>query len=738
MSGPVGAKSAQDKSSSGAAKRSAVPPRSKNGGGPAEVLALQRAVGNQAVEKIMEFGVQKEPPGENSSAPLNLPITSLGAGQPLNKSIRGNLERFGLSLDDVRLHTDETAVKLSQGLQAEAFTFGKHIFLGNQSLDPEAAGLGPTLLHELVHTHQANHAGSLGSGPVKVTQPNDRYEHEANGAVDNLLTGKPLTSSSLSIASQPVAMRETKEEALKKKFGPSPAHPVAGGGPPPVPEVGKTPFHFISEGPALPNWKKSVTEVLEREFDKKFSSFEEAHAYFKQYLQKLSSTEDREDFADRMRDRVRKNFYRQEGRSPSFKYAEDEKLRLKGGGAPRETLQLEHLSEVKTDVPKKITGHPELALDPSNVWFTEGGVGGTAPKGTPHAEKANKILRSTKGEKDVEKAINEKPPSPAGIEVEGETEQIGKKGVNLSSTAAREEVAATKGLSSADKAAAKGLQKEEAVIAKVGEQNEAILSKRIPSKEFETQGEHLEGMGLRSGPSAIKGALFNIGVGIAGSLLTSWLHDKIKESVENMPPIELKAVRLWQKEGVRGHSSLDLLASNLPEAVDQLYTARGRAFFELGAFWNDLDKSPESERGQSLADLEDSVWSDQSRMVQALDNVRGALQFEGQIKERVEAAADLQRWIENPNVYYYLVIDIGFQIEEVEQIKDNLAWFQASFLRSVLEPLHKLQTKLEQSIEGNDALLAQIKRTPGYQSRLQRFLSGLRDLRAANKPQAQP
>jgi hypothetical protein len=178
----------------------------------------------------------------------------------------------------------------------------------------------------------------------------------------------------------------------------------------PPPKPGQTPFNFISEGPARHNWEIAATEVLEREFKEKFPSFDEAIRRFREQLATLPKAEG-EDFADRMRDRVRKAFFRREYREPSFTYDDKQKERMKGGRSPAETLQLEHLQDVKTKTREGqvVEGRPDLALDPANVYFTEGGKGGTAPKGSLHAEKYRTIREAKIRSEEIRRGS---PPAP--------------------------------------------------------------------------------------------------------------------------------------------------------------------------------------------------------------------------------------------------------------------------------------------------------------------------------------
>jgi hypothetical protein len=209
------------------------------------------------------------------------------------------------------------------------------------------------------------------------------------------LAGKPTAQQKLTsntAATKKAAIGSTGTAAAQKMLTPQsqkPARPK-----PPVPKPGNTPYNFIAESPALANWKESTRKMLERAFSTKnqpvkFKTFEDAQNYYRKYLKSLKSDAAREKFGDRMRERARKAFYRQEYKNPTFDYNKAQLDRVKEGAAPEETLQLEHLADVKTKSRGKlqIKGEPENALNPENIYFTQGGPGGTAPKDTKHAEK---------------------------------------------------------------------------------------------------------------------------------------------------------------------------------------------------------------------------------------------------------------------------------------------------------------------------------------------------------------
>jgi uncharacterized protein DUF4157 len=344
------------------------------------VLEMQHTIGNQAVLQSLRAG------NENTTPPtLNEVLTAPGA--PLDSATRDFMEpRFGQDFSDVRVHADTKAAESAEDLQANAYTVGRHVVIGGEQPPPETTAGRKLLAHELAHVVQQNRGGA--EPPLVSDSP---LEQAADQAAAGVMQGEGAVH--VAGASAPGIARD--EAAPKPK--------------PPVPQVRQTPFHFISESPALDNWKVSVKEMLESEYSRNFASFEEAHQYFQEYLKQLPSDEARENYADRMRDRARKRFFRQERKSPSYTYNDDQKDRLRRGAAPIEGQQLEHMEEVKTKVREgiKVPGHPERALDPANIYLTEGGKGGTAPKGSLHAEK----WRTVKSATERSREIREAPPA---------------------------------------------------------------------------------------------------------------------------------------------------------------------------------------------------------------------------------------------------------------------------------------------------------------------------------------
>lgn len=139
-------------------------------GGPvAAVLSLQRAAGNAAVAGLVErspiFDV------------IARPAPSLGS------SIRRDMEQtLGHDFSDVRVHTGTQAAESARSVGATAYTVGSNVVLGDGASLAGSAGRG-LLAHELTHVVQQRQGpvdGTPAPGGIKVSDPSDRFEREAD------------------------------------------------------------------------------------------------------------------------------------------------------------------------------------------------------------------------------------------------------------------------------------------------------------------------------------------------------------------------------------------------------------------------------------------------------------------------------------------------------------------------------------------------------------------------------
>jgi hypothetical protein len=84
-----------------------------------------------------------------------------GTGSPLPEGARQKMEGlFGADLGGVRVHDNTEARELNQELDAEAFTIGSEVFVGEGSYSPDSTRGQALLAHELTHVAQQ---GGLGA-----------------------------------------------------------------------------------------------------------------------------------------------------------------------------------------------------------------------------------------------------------------------------------------------------------------------------------------------------------------------------------------------------------------------------------------------------------------------------------------------------------------------------------------------------------------------------------------------
>ncbi|MGW1204517.1 eCIS core domain-containing protein [Streptomyces cyaneofuscatus] len=98
-------------------------------------------------------------------------------GRPLDDATRGDMEaRLGADFSDVRIHNDSAARASAAEVGARAYTSGSHVVIG------DGGGDRHTLAHELTHVIQQRSgpvAGTVNSAGLKVSDPSDRFEREA-------------------------------------------------------------------------------------------------------------------------------------------------------------------------------------------------------------------------------------------------------------------------------------------------------------------------------------------------------------------------------------------------------------------------------------------------------------------------------------------------------------------------------------------------------------------------------
>lgn len=171
----------------------------------AALLALQRSAGNAAVVQMMRraeeataHDTHRHGSGcghlEDSQPVQRSAVHAVlrSGGQPLDGPSRTDMEaRFGADFSDVRIHTDAAARASAAQLGAAAYTSGSHIVAGPSGIDRH------TLAHELTHVLQQRSgpvAGTDRGDGLRVSDPSDRFEREAETTARRVMSGPAKTS----------------------------------------------------------------------------------------------------------------------------------------------------------------------------------------------------------------------------------------------------------------------------------------------------------------------------------------------------------------------------------------------------------------------------------------------------------------------------------------------------------------------------------------------------------------
>ncbi|MFJ7195769.1 MULTISPECIES: DUF4157 domain-containing protein [unclassified Streptomyces] len=194
----------QDRARGNERSRTPVPPTPAAGRGvppagrgvpPAGLMAQQGSVGNAVVLQMLReaghpwageaggTGEQDAPHVQRSAVHDVL----RGPGRPLDGALRAEMEsRLGADFSDVRVHDDTAARASAAEIGAHAYTSGSHIVLGGGGVDRH------TLAHELTHVVQQRRgpvSGQDNGAGLRVSDPSDRFEREAENTASRVMAG---------------------------------------------------------------------------------------------------------------------------------------------------------------------------------------------------------------------------------------------------------------------------------------------------------------------------------------------------------------------------------------------------------------------------------------------------------------------------------------------------------------------------------------------------------------------
>lgn len=185
--------------------------------GPGGLLRLQQVAGNSGVAGLV---AQRRATGEDEHAPEEpSPVHDVvgSQGSPLEPGVRRQMESaVGADFGDVRVHTDTRAAESARSVQAHAYTVGNHVVFGEGTYRPETAEGRHTLAHELTHVVQQRQGpvdGTPAAGGIKVSDPSDRFEREAESNAAKVTSGSGGTGSEPTPAAAPAVQRQEDREA---------------------------------------------------------------------------------------------------------------------------------------------------------------------------------------------------------------------------------------------------------------------------------------------------------------------------------------------------------------------------------------------------------------------------------------------------------------------------------------------------------------------------------------------
>jgi hypothetical protein len=169
--------------------------------GPTDILTLQRAAGNRAVQRVLEQRLESESTVARASdfgardangvaADAEPAVERAGAssGHALPDDVRGRFEHsLEADLSGVRVHTGRESSEAATAVGAKAYTVGQDIHFGAGHYSPtEPAGVH-LLAHEVAHTVQHQGADPARRNKLEGSNPSDATEREADRAADAMV-----------------------------------------------------------------------------------------------------------------------------------------------------------------------------------------------------------------------------------------------------------------------------------------------------------------------------------------------------------------------------------------------------------------------------------------------------------------------------------------------------------------------------------------------------------------------
>ncbi len=159
---------------------------------PSGILHLQRTAGNALVAQLLED--EHLEAARDQQSPVK-DVVGSGGGQPLDAATRSLMEsRLGHDFGAVRIHTDAKASESARSVHANAYTVGRDVVFRSDQWSPGTAAGQRMLAHELVHVVQQAAGpvdGTPAAGGIRLSDPSDRFEREAEQVADRVMSAEP-------------------------------------------------------------------------------------------------------------------------------------------------------------------------------------------------------------------------------------------------------------------------------------------------------------------------------------------------------------------------------------------------------------------------------------------------------------------------------------------------------------------------------------------------------------------
>ncbi|MFB7356055.1 eCIS core domain-containing protein [Streptomyces gardneri] len=204
-----------------------------------EALHIQRTAGNGVLVQLLRqaahpwaqeqhqhtagCGHQQQPAVQRSAVHDVL----RASGRPLDDATRTDMEsRLDADFSDVRVHDDSAARASAAEVGARAYTSGNHVVIGQGGADKH------TLAHELTHVIQQRQGpvdGTDNGSGLKVSDPSDRYERDAEANATRVMSGPtPTTVSRAAAPERDQQATSTSDRAVQRMTYFTPGEPALG------------------------------------------------------------------------------------------------------------------------------------------------------------------------------------------------------------------------------------------------------------------------------------------------------------------------------------------------------------------------------------------------------------------------------------------------------------------------------------------------------------------------------